>query len=229
MIMFPEKNLVRKVVISLASNSPRRRQLIALGGWMFHVTPVEVNENPHPGETPREYVMRLAVDKALAASDTLRPESIVVAADTTVADGNEILGKPLDASEAVKMLKQLRGRTHQVYTALAILPFGSPEPMLDLCVTDVPMRNYSDDELYAYVATGDPLDKAGAYAIQHPRFRPAELSDGCFANVVGLPLCHLTRSLEKIGISPRVDVARNCQKTLHYECPVYHRILQGSE
>ena len=194
---------------------------------MFHVTPVEVNETVRPGESPRAYVTRLASEKALAAANTLRPDSVVVAADTTVADGDQILGKPNDATEAVQMLKQLRGRTHQVYTAIAILPYGTTEPVIDLCMTNVPMRAYTDDEIFAYVATGDPFDKAGAYAIQHPRFRPVASMDGCYANVVGLPLCHLTRTLEKNGFDARADVPRNCQRTLQYDCPVHQQILQG--
>lgn len=194
---------------------------------MFHVTPVDVDETPLPGEDPHSYVSRLAAMKALAAAHTLRPESVAVAADTTVVDGFTIMGKPRDASEAVSMLKQLRGRTHQVYTAVAILPHGSRDPVIDVCMTHVPMRNYSDEEIYAYVATGDPFDKAGAYAIQHPRFSPVSSLEGCYANVVGLPLCHLTRTLEKYDVPARADVPRNCQRTLHYDCPVYDRILQG--
>jgi len=194
---------------------------------MFHVTPVDVDETPRPGETPRTYVIRLATAKALAAASTLRPDSVVVAADTTVADGNQILGKPDNATEAVQMLQRLRGHTHQVYTAIAILPFGSQEPITDVCMTTVPMRDYTNEEIFAYVATGDPFDKAGAYAIQHPRFRPVASIDGCYANVVGLPLCHLTRTLEKNGIVARADVPRNCQRTLQYDCPIYQQVLEG--
>ncbi|MCI0557282.1 MAG: Maf family protein [Nitrososphaera sp.] len=212
--------MIHKVVLSLASNSPRRRQLISLGGWMFHVTPVSVDETPYPGENPRAYVIRLATAKVLAAANTLRPDSVAVAADTTVVDGNEILGKPNDASEAIQMLQRLRGHAHQVFTAIAILSYGSREPIIDVCMTTVPMRDYSNEEIFAYVATGDPFDKAGAYAIQHPRFRPVASMDGCFANVVGLPLCHLTRTLEKTGIVARADVSRNCQRKLQYDCPI---------
>lgn len=194
---------------------------------MFHVNPVDVDETPLPGENPHAYVTRLAAMKALAAADTLRPDSVAVAADTTVVDGLTIMGKPRDAAEAVKMLQHLRGRTHQVYTAVAILLYGSREPITEVCVTPVPMRNYTDEEIFAYVATGDPFDKAGAYAIQHPRFSPVASLDGCYANVVGLPLCHLTRMLEKYDIPARADVPRNCQRALLYDCPVYDRILQG--
>jgi len=194
---------------------------------MFHVIPVNVDETPRPSENPRTYVVRLAIEKALAASAFLRPESVVVAADTMVADGTKILGKPENATEAINMLKYLRGRTHQVFTAIAILPFGENEPDIDLCITDVPMRNYTDEEIHAYVATGDPFDKAGGYAIQHPRFRPVTSLDGCYANVVGLPLCHLARTLEKAGVLARADVPRNCQRTLQYECPIFHQVLEG--
>lgn len=216
-----------KVVLALASSSPRRRQLLALGGWMFHVTPADVDETPLPGEAPRDYVTRLAALKALAVADMLRPEGVAVAADTTVVDGLAIMGKPRDATEAVQMLQQLRGRTHQVYTAIAILFHGSRDPIVDVCMTHVPMRNYTNEEIFAYIATGDPFDKAGAYAIQHQKFNPVASLEGCYANVVGLPLCHLTRMLEKHAIPARTDVPRNCQRTLNYDCPVYSQILQG--
>jgi septum formation protein len=194
---------------------------------MFHVTSVNVDETPLPGETPRSYVVRLATAKALASASALHPDSVVVAADTTVADGNQILGKPDNATEAVQMLQRLRGHTHQVFTAIAILLYGGREPVTDVCMTTVPMRDYTNEEIFAYVATGDPFDKAGAYAIQHPRFRPVVSIDGCYANVVGLPLCHLTRTLEKNGIVARADVPRNCQRTLHYDCPIYQQVLEG--
>ena len=213
----------------LASNSPRRRQLLELTGWTFTVQPAEVDETPQPGELPGAYVTRLAADKARAAGSLISPGTLIIGADTTVADGTLILGKPVDAAEARDMLGRLRGRIHHVYTALAIYDVESGRLETDLCVTRVPMRDYSDLEIEEYVATGDPLDKAGAYAIQHPGFQPVVGLTGCYACVVGLPLCHLQRSMRKFGAAPIGDVPRACQTALSYACPVFTQILSGEE
>jgi MAF protein len=212
------------VNLILASNSPRRRQLLALSGWDFVVSVADVDESPRENESPAGYVLRLAETKARAVQADA--DKIILAADTTVVDGTEILGKPQDNAEAAAMLTRLRGRTHQVYTGIALLR-GSGDPLLtDLCVTDVPMRKYTDEEINAYVATGDPLDKAGAYAIQHPAFRPVINMNGCCASVMGLPLCHVVRLMRKMGVQPKADVPAGCQKLLEYDCPVYESILK---
>ncbi len=215
-------------MLILASNSPRRKQLLALGGCKFTVLAAEVDERLKPGEEPLAYVQRLAETKARAIAAEASPEDVVLAADTTVVDGEDILGKPVDEAEAASMLRRLRGRTHQVYTALAVLRVVDDLLLMDWCCTDVPMRQYSDDELKSYISTGDPLDKAGAYAIQHAGFNPAENLHGCFANVMGLPLCHLTRTMKKLGITLDVDIAQACMSSLQYECPVYSQVLYGS-
>ena len=227
-----------RIVILLASNSPRRRELIALGNWAFRLSVKEVDESQHPGESPSDYVLRLAEAKARAAmtgSTGLSEENgyVIVAADTAVVQGPKgrsiILGKPKDAAEAVQMLKELRGHTHQVYTGLAVLNPSNGQLLTDLCVTDVPMRNYGDAEIEAYVQTGDPLDKAGAYAIQDVGFQPVETMKGCFASVMGLPLCHLMRVLVKMGITPDPNVPTQCQNHLNYPCPVSADILRGGQ
>lgn len=215
----------------LASNSPRRRELLALGGWEFDILTAQVDETPLPGEDGVEYVQRLAKSKAYSAASQSRVDGVIIAADTSVVNGSsggktKILGKPRDHDEAVEMLRDLRGHTHQVHTAISIQYNQDGSVLSDLCTTNVPMRNYSDEELEAYVASGDPMDKAGAYAIQHAGFHPVEKLDGCFANVMGLPLCHLTRSLIKLGINPRADVPQACQTALGYNCPVYPQILK---
>jgi predicted house-cleaning NTP pyrophosphatase (Maf/HAM1 superfamily) len=112
-----------------------------------------------------------------------------------------------------------------VITAISIYRTDDGKMLGDSCTTDVPMRNYLDEEIDDYVNSGDPLDKAGAYAIQHEGFRPVEGLKGCYANVMGLPLCHLTRSLSRFGIAPQVDVPQACQAALGYDCPVYLDIL----
>ena len=194
---------------------------------MFNVSVSDVDESLQAGEPPRDYVLRLAKAKALAVLDKAHRENIIIGADTAVVDGDILLGKPMDMADAEKMLKQLRGHTHQVYTGLAIYRIQDEQLFTELCITDVPMRSYSDDEISAYVQSGDPLDKAGAYAIQHPGFQPVESMQGCFASVMGLPMCHIVRALRKFNIHPRGDLPASCQAFLQYECPVSHSILRG--
>ena len=134
--------------------------MLALGNWNFNIVVSDVDESQLADETPTDYVLRLAQAKALAVVEKAHPENIIIGSDTAVVDGNEILGKPKDEMDAVRMLKQLRGHTHQVFTGVAVYRVDSESMLTELCVTDVPMRNYSDDEIQAYVKTGDPLDKA---------------------------------------------------------------------
>ena len=216
--------VTEKPTLVLASNSPRRRQLLALTGLPFLVSAADVDESVLENENPAEYVLRLAEKKARAIHAD--PHQIVLGSDTTVVEGSDILGKPAHEAEAAAMLTRLRGRTHQVYTGVALLRMSDGLLLKDLCVTDVPMRDYSDDEIRAYVATGDPLDKAGAYAIQHPEFHPVAGMNGCYASVMGLPLCHVTRMLRTMGIRTRSDVPEGCQRLLDYKCPVYEEILR---
>ena len=211
----------------LASNSPRRRELLALGGWTFNSRPADVDESQRPGETPKAYVLRLAESKARTCAGPAPLESIILGADTTVVDGQAILSKPKDPAEAAGMLHSLRGHSHQVLTGLALLRTGDGTLVTDLCCTDVPMRDYREDEIEAYVASGDPLDKAGAYAIQHTDFHPVESLGGCYASVMGLPLCHLTRSLRSLGVAPLTDIAAECQSALGYVCPISSAVLRG--
>ena len=211
----------------LASSSPRRRELLALGGWKFQIHPTETDESQRPGEAPGTYVLRLAESKARACVATAFADQIILAADTVVVDGKDILGKPKDVVDAATILRRLRGHSHQVYTGIAVLRMSDEALVTDLCATDVPMRNYSDDEVAAYVATGDPLDKAGAYAIQHPTFHPVEGLGGCHASVMGLPLCHLTRSLRQFDIAPQTDISAECQSALKHTCPIFSAVLRG--
>jgi MAF protein len=219
-------------ILVLASNSPRRRQLLSLAGWEFQIAPAEVDETPFAQEDPRAYVLRLAEKKAQAAAD-LRQRAghlagLILASDTTVVEGAaQILGKPDGPEDAVRMLRLLRGKTHAVMTALAVLRQADGLLLTDLCVTQVPMRAYSDEEIQAYVATGDPLDKAGSYAIQHAGFHPVENLQGCFASVMGLPLCHLVRLLRRVGVEPPANVPLACQESLAYACPISAAVLRG--
>jgi len=221
--------VTEKTQLILASNSPRRRQLLALTGWKFIVSAADVDERQTPNEPPADYVLRLAETKARAtAAAEADSNQIILAADTTVVNGSDILGKPEDSADAITMLKRLRGHTHQVYTGVALLRPGDGLLLKDLCVTDVPMRDYSDEEIHAYVQTGDPLDKAGAYAIQHPEFHPVASLEVCFASVMGLPVCHVIRMMRKMDIQPNTDFFAGCEARLeHWKCPVSNAILNG--
>ena len=209
----------------LASNSPRRNELLRLLGLPFEVVPADIAEVPLPGEPPLFYVLRLARHKAAAiAADQ---PGLVIAADTTVVDGEELLEKPIDPTDARRMLQQLRGRVHQVYTGIAILDAETKHSYDAVCCTPVPMREYSDAEIDAYTATGDPLDKAGAYGIQHAGFHPVEGLRGCFASVMGLPLCHLLVGLRNFDLDIPGGLPDRCQAYLDYDCPAYQAILAG--
>ncbi len=194
---------------------------------MFGVEAANIDESLLAGESAEAYVRRLAEGKARAVGSHARPEHIIVGADTSVVIDGDILGKPMDADEAGVMLRRLRGHTHQVYSGIAVLRVEDGNMLTAVCVTDVPMRSYSDDEIEDYILSGDPLDKAGAYGIQNPDFRPVAQMDGCYASVMGLPLCHLTVLLREMNITPRADVPRYCQLTLQYDCPVFRSILHG--
>jgi len=202
----------------LASNSPRRRALLSLLDWQFEVLPADINEGRKSGESPANYVRRLAYQKAQAVAN-LR-DGLIIAADTIVVDDDKFLGKPIDGEDARRMLKQLRGRVHQVYTGIALIDAQTDQSFVDVCRTDVPMRDYTDVAIDAYIATGDPMDKAGAYAIQHAGFHPVEGLTGCFASVMGLPLCHLTVGLRKLGFEVPGDLPEKCQQLLDYACPI---------
>lgn len=216
--MLESISVTEKPPLILASNSPRRRQLLALTGWKFIVSAADVDESLYANENPANYVLRLAETKVRAIKADA--DQVVLAADTTVVDGSEILGKPQDIAEATRMLKRLRGHAHQVYTGVAVFRPSDGLLLKDLCVTEVPMRDYSDEEIDAYVQTGDPLDKAGAYAIQHPGFQPVARMDGCFASVMGLPVCHVIRLMRQMDIQPGTDFFVPCETLLEYQCPV---------
>ncbi len=216
-------------IFLLASNSPRRQQMISWTGWTFSIRPAELDESQLPGEPPADYVLRLAVAKARAAAEQTESSQVILAADTIVADGDDLLGKPASPEAARQMLERLRGRIHQVYTALALYDPITQMLETDLCVSQVPMRVYTVEEIEAYVTTGDPLDKAGAYAIQHAEFHPVEGFAGCYASVMGLPLCHLVRTARFFGVEPLADVPAKCQSNLNYDCPITAAVLRGEQ
>lgn len=185
--------------IILASNSPRRRELLTQIGLTFAVAPADADESVLPGEAPEAYVVRVALDKARIAAERAG-EGIVIAADTIVVIGDSILGKPADVRDAERMLMSLAGKEHRVVTALAVIDSASSRRLTRISVTKVWFRDLTVREIAAYVATGEPMDKAGAYGIQERGALLVERIEGCYSNVVGLPLSLLGEMLREFGV-----------------------------
>ena len=203
----------------LASASQRRQQFLRDLGLTFTALATDIDETPRPGEAPDAMTLRLAIGKAQAAAARLPASpALVIASDTTVALEGVIYGKPEDAADAERMLRDLRGRSHQVYSALCLLRLPDCEQHTRLHRTDVEMRAYSDAEIAAYVASGDPLDKAGAYGIQTAPFRPVCGLRGCFASVMGLPLGDLRDLLASFGVTVAPAVPPICRGYGAKEC-----------
>ncbi|MEZ5205176.1 MAG: Maf family protein [Acidimicrobiales bacterium] len=189
----------------LASGSPRRRELLGALGMAFDVRPADVDETPLPGEPADVLVRRLAVAKAEAALAAASERPVVVlAADTVVAVDGEVLGKPVDEADAARMLRALSGTRHKVLTGVAVGRVdasGTASSVdVEVAVTHVHMAPWTDEEIAAYVATGEPMDKAGSYAIQaEVGDRKVERIEGDFDNVVGLPMAVVRRLLGEVG------------------------------
>ena len=221
----------------LASGSPRRQELLAAMGVPYRVVVPNVAEDALAGEAPATLAVRLSAAKAQAAAEQVaagaslaRPGAILIAADTLVALEGEVLGKPAGAAEARIMLERLRGRTHRVYSGLAVLDLAAGRRVYSLAVTPVAMRSYADAEIQAYVESGDPLDKAGAYGIQSGAFAPVARIDACYTNVMGLPMCHLYRVLRRWGIKAPVHAIDACPYVqAHGACSWAHGILVGCD
>jgi septum formation protein len=189
----------------LASASPRRAEILRSAGIVFNVLSSAVDETPMPGEAPQELVQRLALAKAeLVAARAVGP-AIVIAADTVVVLEGEILGKPRTSEDARQMLEKLSGRTHKVLTGVALirLPDEAGRGFSEL--TQVNFALISNDEILKYLAAGEPFDKAGSYAIQGLAGRYIPRIDGCYFNVVGLPLARLCKELAELGWTEELE------------------------
>jgi len=215
--------------IILASQSPRRRELLGWLGFPFETLDGSIDESPLPGEDARDHVLRIAETKASAASQDLDGDSIVISADTVVVDRGELLGKPADAAQAAQILQRLSGRDHFVDTGFIYYDLRTQSMAKGLCESRVRMRSLTDNEINTYVLSGDPLDKAGAYAIQNREFNPVPEFSGCLTNVMGLPLCHLKRTFLEQGIDLPIDLTTTCRENLGYDCRISARILAGEE
>ena len=188
----------------LASASPRRQEIMTDMGLSFRVAPSEVDENPPPSGDPVTVAQQHALDKARAVAATTT-SGAVIGADTVVADEDDILGKPASEEEARAMLRRLRAKEHRVVTGLVVVDAATGEEVSGYRVSQVRMRDYSDDEIEAYIASGRAWDKAGAYGIQDADFHPVSRVTGCYLNVVGLPPCALVRLLNRMGIFPVIS------------------------
>ena len=184
-------------MLVLASASPRRQELLRSAGIAFEVQPADIPEDPLPGEAARDCAERLAREKALAIARQ-RPHDVVLGADTVVVVDGQLLGKPSDAADAARMLRLLSGRNHQVITGICLVVNGQPSVASETTV--VTMSEITGEDIAAYVATGEPMDKAGAYAIQGIASRWIPRIEGDYSNVVGLPVALAHSMLRLAGI-----------------------------
>jgi septum formation protein len=222
-IVSDEIGMMKRLI--LASQSPRRRQLVELLGYPVTAVAADVDETqitvPDPAQNAVE-TARLKAETLLARwrqQGTAEQQAILIVADTNVALGDQILGKPDDADTAVHTLRQLRRQRHTVHTGMVLVDLATGRTLEDVTTIPVTMRNYSDAEIDTYVATGDPLDKAGAYAIQHPVFQPVARLEGCYLGVMGLSICHLIQLLGRLDVIVTADRQRLYQVHDGYPCP----------
>ena len=202
----------------LASASPRRKELLAGLGLEFQVRPAEIPEDPLPGEFPRDLVRRLSLAKAAAISTRIG-RGFVVGADSLVVLDGEVFGKPTGADQARQMLETLRGTQHLVVTGLTVIDAASGEQLTDSMSSRITLRDITGAEIAKSIASGVPFDKAGAYAVQDPELRPAQSWEGCYSNIVGLPLCRLTEMLESLGFPLPQRHSMRVPKGCTGECP----------
>ena len=196
----------------LASESPRRRELLGDMGLPFRAVNPSVDEDRRPGEPAAAMVARLAASKARRGAE-LAGGGVVIGADSAVVVGARIMGKPATEAEAWEMLRALRDRDHTVVTGVVVDDTGTGRRVSGTMATTVRMRDYSDAEIAAYVESGEAMDKAGGYAIQDSHFRPAGSWEGCYTNIMGLPMCLLADLLRGVGVdapSGRVGIPEEC-------------------
>ncbi len=194
---------MRMQKLILASSSPRRAEVLRNAGIEFEVRPADIDETRRPSEPASDYVQRLALEKARAAvdSETSANNFIVIGADTVVVNREEILLKPDSADDARRMLRQLSGGVHKVHTGLAVIRMPQKIERVIEEVTSVHFATLSDAEIEAYISTGEPFDKAGAYGIQSLGGRYVTRVEGCYFNVMGMPLARLWATLKEFGWS----------------------------
>lgn len=213
----------------LASQSPRRRSLLALAGYPFSVQAANVDESSVQTADPAQNSLDTARLKALAIAAEMESsldQALILAADTTVALGQEMYGKPVNAEDARRMLLALRGRIHEVHTGMTLLDPATGKELTAVHTAVVTMRDYSEAEIERYIAGGDPFDKAGSYAIQHDVFRPVAALQGCFPSVMGLCICQVHLLLGEFGWASRTDMAALQAAHNAFPCSLYDKIAQ---
>lgn len=211
--------MVSEPNIILASESQRRREIIGALDAAVHIVPSGVDEPPPgQGESAEEYVANTASVKAGAVAANGHSEALVIGADTSVVLDERILGKPIDAAEARVMLTALRGRSHRVVTGVTVSRDGGVAS--SVTSSDVAMREYTDGEIEGYIASGEPFDKAGGYAIQDPVFAPVSGLAGCYLNVVGFPLCEVIQLMSEVGVDVRLKQDWRAPERCPSDCPV---------
>ncbi len=216
-----------EVRLILASGSPRRRELMGLLGVPFEVWVPAVEEQPQAGEVPAEVPQRFSRLKAEWVARQVG-QGIVVAADTVVVHKGTILGKPRDTAHACAMLRRLRGERHLVLSGVTVVDAATGKQITELCESQVWLRFMGDAEIEAYVASGDPLDKAAAYAIQNAEFAPVNRVVGCPTNVMGLPLCHVVRDLRRLGVILPPTPPTRCEIRYGYLCALTDYVMPGA-
>lgn len=217
----------------LASQSPRRRELLELLGRPFQILVANADEESVTHPDPATNVIQTALLKAnlvarQLAGKEFTPGTVVLAADTTVALGPHMLNKPGDETAARHMLTQLRNTQHAVHTGFVLREMSTGREWQGVSTAVVTMRSYSAAEINAYIASGDPFDKAGGYAIQHPQFKPVAHLQGCYCNVMGLPVCDLIVALRQFLGMPLddVDFTAVAKAHLHYPCPTLQTLTR---
>jgi len=186
--------------IILASASPRRKELLKSMGLEFEVIPSEVEENIENKSFSLELIENLAAEKAADIANKIKFLSIIIGSDTVVVINNKILGKPKDKKDAFHMLKMLSGNTHQVISAIAVIDTETAITLKDSVVSDVTFKQLSDEEINAYIETIEPMDKAGAYAIQGLAGMFVKSINGCYSNIVGISVFKLAEMLKELGV-----------------------------
>lgn len=216
----------------LGSQSPRRRQLVQLLGYPVQTAVADADEESIQTPDPAQNVLETALLKSDIIRRNTPPTShgrcLLLTADTTVAIDGQMLNKPKTTADAERMLRQLRGRPHQVLTGIVLYDMQSNQQQTAVFAADIHMRPYSDDEMAAYIATGDPMDKAGAYAIQHPTFRPMQSLNGCYLSVMGLPVCELIGLLANWDLPFLGDYTAVYQQHQGHACPTIDRLRQSN-
>ena len=215
--MFPQTHHVENIVILkkttkssdivLASSSPRRRDLLRSLGLSFDIKSPDIDETPMEQESAEDMVKRLSFQKALAIAGGVE-SGYVIGADSTVELEGRSYGKPIDSEDAIRMLKELSGTDHRVVTGVTVIEVDTGRYITDALKTSVSMRALSDEEIRGSVDSGTPMDKAGAYAVQDSDLEPASGIEGCYTNVIGLPLCRLISMLDELGSSFVSEITR---------------------